>query len=105
MGASVLQLGTSISCQHGAPAVPQNAATRVLLEGQPALTIASVCLVAGCPSIPPAGAQCAIGRFVTGAVRVFAGGVSVALQNSLTSCDPTGLPMTVVSAQSRVTAV
>jgi len=48
--------------------------------------------------VPP----CATAQFVTAATRVRAGGVPVLLQDSQSTCVPTGTPLNIVVTQVRV---
>ena len=106
MGIPVLHLGATVGCQHGGTGVPTTAAVRVTVQGQPVLTIGTQWLINGCLLPPQAGSgPCIGGQFLTGATRVLVEGAAVALQNSLSVCHPTALPMMVTPAQFRVTAV
>jgi hypothetical protein len=101
--APALHLGAVVTCTHAGPATPVAPFPRVLLSGQPLVTIASPYAVTGCAlsgSAPP----CVTGQWLTGAVRVLAGGVPVATMVSTSSCIPTGTPMLPLSAQPRVLA-
>jgi uncharacterized Zn-binding protein involved in type VI secretion len=105
MGTPVLHRGATLVCQHAGPAVPTGAASRITIQGQPVLTIANDCVITGCGSNPQSGGRCVSGRFMAGATRVLAEGAPVALQNSPSICQPTNLPMTVTTVQSRVVAL
>lgn len=103
MPAPVLHLGAVVLCSHAGPATPTTPFPRVLLSGQPAVTIASPYTITGCAltgSAPP----CVTGQWITGAVRVLAGGVPLATMTGASTCIPTGTPMLPVSAQPRVLA-
>jgi hypothetical protein len=81
----------------------------VLLGGQPAVTAADTCLVAGCPfQLPPVPTPqpCMTVRWVTPAARVRINGQPALLQTSTGLCNsaqqiPQG-PPSVVSVQPRV---
>jgi hypothetical protein len=89
-------------CSHAGPATPTTSFPRVLLSGQPVVTLASPYVVTGCAltgtTVPP----CVTGQWLVGAVRVLAGGVPVATMVGASTCIPTGTPMLPVSAQPRV---
>jgi hypothetical protein len=89
-------------CSHAGPATPTTPFPRVLLSGQPVVTLASPYVVTGCAltgtTVPP----CVTGQWLVGAVRVLAGGVPVATMVGASTCIPTGTPMLPVSAQPRV---
>jgi hypothetical protein len=76
----------------------------VLLSGQPAVTQAAPWVVAGCalPPPPAANGPCVTAQWLTGAVRVLAGGTPVLLLDSQALCTPTGTPLLPLVAQTRV---
>jgi hypothetical protein len=103
MPAPILHLGAVVTCTHAGPATPLTPFPRVLLSGQPLVTIASPYAITGCAltgSAPP----CVTGQWLTGAVRVLAGGVPVATMVGTSTCIPTGTPMLPLTAQPRVLA-
>ena len=103
MPAPILHLGAVVTCSHAGPATPLAPFPRVLLSGQPAVTLASPYAVTGCAltgSAPP----CVTGQWLSGAVRVLAGGVPVATMMGASTCVPTGTPLLPISAQPRVLA-
>lgn len=103
MPGPILHLGATVTCSHGGQALPAAPFPRVLVSGQPVTTQSVVYTVAGCGFAPPAGnGPCVSANFVTAATRVFAGGVPVLLQDSLSVCAPTGTPLIPVQAQTRV---
>ena len=99
----VLHLGATVLCAHGGQAQPTQPNPRVRVAGQPVVTQAAPYTVAGCPFV--AGvvpSPCVTAQWVTGAVRVRAGGVPVLLQDSQAVCVPNGTPLNVVVTQTRV---
>ena len=103
MPGPLLHLGATVLCAHGGQAMPTTPNPRVLVSGQPVTTIATPYVVAGCAFVPPAGnGPCVTAQFVTSATRVLAGGVPVLLLDSQSVCAPTGTPLLVVMAQTRV---
>lgn len=103
----LLHVGATVLCAHGGQAQPTAPAPRVLVSGQPVVTIASPYLVAGCtlPSPPDGTGPCVTGRFLTAAQRVTAIGQPVLLQDSPSVCDPTGTPLLPVATQTRVSGI
>jgi hypothetical protein len=91
-------------CSHAGPATPLTPFPRVLLTGQPAVTIASPYSITGCALTGTGAPPCVTGQWISGAVRVLAGGVPVATMTGASTCIPTGTPMLPVSAQVRVLA-
>ncbi|HEV8250459.1 MAG TPA: hypothetical protein VGQ15_10845 [Gaiellaceae bacterium] len=103
MPAPALHLGAVVLCTHAGPATPVAPFPRVLLSGQPAVTLASPYAITGCAltgSAPP----CVTGQWLTGATRVLAGGTPlVTVAGSSTTVAP-GTPLLPVSFQVRVLA-
>lgn len=104
MPAPVLHLGAVVTCSHAGPAQPLMPFARVLVSGQPVVTIASPYAVTGCALSTTAPPPCATGQWLTGAVRVLAGGQPPATMAGTSTCVPTGTPLMPISAQPRVLA-
>ena len=104
MPAPALHVGAVVLCSHAGTATPTAPSARVLLSGQPAVTLASPYVIAGCALTGTSAPPCATGQWLTGAVRVLAGGVPLAIMTGSSTCIPTGTPMVPVSAQPRVLA-
>ena len=104
MPAPILHLGAVVTCSHAGPAQPLSPFPRVLLSGQPLVTIASPYAVTGCALASTSTPPCVTGQWLTGAVRVLAGGVPVATMAGASTCVPTGTPMLPLTAQPRVLA-
>jgi hypothetical protein len=102
MPAPLLHLGATVLCSHAGQATVVTPFPRVLLSGQPAVTLTSQYVIAGCAltgtTVPP----CVSGQFVVGAVRVLAGGAPVATMIGTSLCTPTAQPMLPLVAQMRV---
>ncbi|GLK83828.1 hypothetical protein [Ancylobacter defluvii] len=100
----LLHVGATVLCAHGGQAQPATPVPRVLVSGQPVVTIASPYMVAGCAMPPPPAGNgpCLTGQFVTAALRVTALGQPVLLQDSQSICAPTGTPLMPVVMQTRV---
>lgn len=103
----VLHFGATVLCSHGGQAQPTMVNPRVLVSGQPVVTLTAPYVVAGCalPPPPSANGPCITAQFMTGATRVLAEGVPVLLLDSPAICAPTGTPLLVVQAQPRVTGM
>ena len=103
MPAPVLHLGAVVLCTHAGQAIPAAPFPRVLVSGQPVVTLASPYAIAGCAltgSAPP----CVTGQWLTGATRVLAGGTPlVTVAGSSTAVAP-GTPLLPVSFQLRALA-
>jgi hypothetical protein len=101
--APALHLGAVVTCSHAGPATPTAPFPRVLLSGQPAATIATPWAVTGC-SLTGSAPPCVTGQWITGAVRVLAGGVPLATMAGASTCVPTGTPLLPLASQVRVVA-
>ncbi len=103
----ILHLGATVLCAHGGQAQPTAVQPRVLVSGQPVTTLGAPYVIAGCalPPPPAANGPCITAQFLTGATRVFAGGVPVLLLDSQAICAPTGTPVIIAVTQPRVTGV
>ena len=104
MPAPALHVGAVVMCSHAGSAQALAPFPRVLLSGQPAVTIASPYAVAGCALTGTPTPPCVTGQWLSGAVRVFAGGTPLATMTGASTCVPTGMPMLPMSAQPRVLA-
>ena len=104
MPAPVLHVGAVVTCSHAGPAQPLAPFPRVLLSGQPLVTIASPYAVTGCALSASGTPPCVTGQWLAGALRVTAGGAPVATMAGTSTCVPTGTPMLPMSAQLRALA-
>ena len=102
MPAPVLHLGATVLCSHAGQATPTAPFPRVLVSGQPVVTIACPYVIVGCALTGTPNPPCATGQWVVGAVRVLAGGQPVVPMTGTSICVPTGTPMLPVAAQVRV---
>jgi hypothetical protein len=100
----VVQLGATMMCGHGGQVQALVPSTRVSLGGSPALTQPSPYVVAGCPFTSPPTGPCVTAQWLTGSVRVLAGGQPLVLATSMGVCAPTGVPALPVVFQARVSA-
>jgi len=104
MPAPVLHLGATVLCSHAGQATPLAPFPRVTVSGQPVVTLTSPYAIAGCALASTSSPPCVTGQFVSGAVRVLAGGAPLATLIGSSVCMPTGSPMLPVTAQPRVLA-
>jgi hypothetical protein len=100
----VVQLGATILCGHAGQATATAPFPRVLLGGQPVVTLATPYVIAGCALSGTSTPPCVTGQWVAGAVRVLAGGTPVAIQTGSSITTPTGTPMLPLVVQPRVLA-
>src|SRR5437868_1372507 len=87
----LLHLGATVLCSHAGQAQPTSPNPRVLVSGQPVVTLPTPYVVAGCtlPPPPAANGPCVTAQWVTAATRVLVSGVPVLLQDSQAICVPT----------------
>ena len=105
MPAPILHLGATVICSHGGQAQPLTPFPRVLVSGQPVVTLTTPYAVAGCPFVTPAGnGPCVTAQWILGAARVLAGGVPVLVQSGMSVCAPTGTPLIPLVSQFRALA-
>ena len=100
----LVQQGAAVACAHMGQAQPTAANPRVLLSGAPTVTTAVPWMVAGCPFPPTSGGPCVSAQWVSGTVRVTSMGQPLVVSTGSAVCAPTGVPLTVLSAQPRVRA-
>ncbi|HMN20300.1 MAG TPA: hypothetical protein PKA16_02795 [Ottowia sp.] len=104
MPGPVLHFGATVLCSHAGQATPSAPFARVLLSGQPAVTLTSPYAIAGCALAGTSTPPCVTGQWLTGSARVLAGGAPLATMAGSSTCVPTGTPMVPVAAQTRVLA-
>ena len=104
MPAPALHLGATVLCNHAGQATPLAPFPRVLLSGQPAVTLTSPYAIAGCALTGSPNPPCVTGQWISGATRVLAGGAPLATMAGQSTCIPTGTPMLPATAQTRVLA-
>ena len=103
----LLHVGAQVQCAHVGQAQPTVPNPRVLVSGQPTVTMASPYVVAGCtlPPPPAANGPCVTAQWMTGATRVLSNGQPLLLLDSQALCAPTGTPLLIVVTQTRVTGM
>ena len=104
MPAPVLHLGAVVLCAHAGQATPAAPFPRVLVSGQPVATLASPYVIAGCALTGTSAPPCVTGQWLTGAMRVLAGGQPLVTAAGSSTAVAPGTPMLPVSFQVRVLA-
>jgi hypothetical protein len=106
MPGPLLQTSAIVICSHFGLAKPTVPVPRVLLNGQPVVTLPGPWVVSGCPLPPPPAANgpCVTAQFLTAATRVLVTGQPVLLLDSQSVCAPTGTPLLPLLTQFRVIA-
>jgi uncharacterized Zn-binding protein involved in type VI secretion len=99
----LLHAGATVLCAHGGQAQATVPNPRVKVGGQPVVTQSSPHSIAGCPfNVSGSPVPCVTAQWITGALRVKAGGMPVLLQDSQATCVPNGTPVNIVLTQVRV---
>lgn len=102
MPGPLLHVGATLLCAHGGNASPTAPNPRVMVSGQPTVTLAAPYVVAGCPfNVSGAPSPCVTAQWIVGATRVFSNGQPLLLLDSQAVCMPNGTPLLPVSAQTR----
>lgn len=103
----LLHLGATVLCSHAGQAQPTVVNPRVLVSGQPTVTIAAPYVIAGCALPPPTAANgpCVTASFVTAATRITSNGQPLLLLDSQAVCAPTGTPLIIAVTQTRATGM
>jgi hypothetical protein len=111
MPGSLVHVGAQAICPHAGQVTFATTNSRVLVGGQPAVTVADQFFVGGCPFQVPIGTgtkpqPCVLGRWLVPATRILVNGQPAILQTSTGMCQsaeqiPQG-PPTVVMTQTRV---
>lgn len=100
----LLHVGATVLCSHAGQATPLSFEAKVTVGFQPVVTLSSNYAIAGCSLSPPptANGPCATAVFTSAATKVTAMGRPVLLQDSQSTCAPTGTPLSVTQVQSKV---
>jgi hypothetical protein len=110
----LVHVGASAMCPHAGQVTFITTNGRVLVSGQPAVTLPDLFTIAGCPFQVPAGPTtkpqpCVTGRWLVPATRVLINGQPAVVQASTGLCQsveqiPQGPPNVLVT-QTRVSAI
>jgi hypothetical protein len=101
----ILHVGATVMCSHGGSAQPTAPNARVLVSGQPVVTMAAPYVVAGCPfNVSGGPSPCITAQWVIAATRVLANGQPLVLVDSQAICMPNGTPLIVAATQTRAVA-
>jgi hypothetical protein len=103
----LVHVGATVMCAHGGQAQPTVPQPRVMVSGQPVVTLAGPYVVAGCafPPPPSGNGPCLTGEFVDGTTRVLAMGLPIVVNASQAVCVSTGTPLIVAVTQPRVSGM
>jgi len=103
----LVHVGATVLCSHGGQAQATAPNPRVLVSGQPTVTLAAPYVVAGCALPPPPGANgpCVTAQWLVGTTRVLSNGQPLIVQSSQAICAPTGTPLIIAVTQVRASAI
>ena len=103
MPGTLLHVGATVLCIHAGQAQPTTPNPRVLVSGQPTVTLSTLYTIAGCTLPPPPGANgpCVTAQFVSAATKVLSNGVPLLLLDSRAVCAPSGTPLIITTTQTR----
>lgn len=104
MPGNFVHSGAVVLCAHAGQAVPTAPNPRVTVGGQPTVLLSVPWTVAGCPFPPVSGGPCVTAVWSVGTTRVTSLGQPLVISTGVATCAPTGVPLTVVATQPRVTA-
>jgi hypothetical protein len=100
----LLDVTSTVICAHAGKSQPTAPNPRVTVGGNPTVLQTTTYAVAGCALTGTPNPPCATAQWTTGSMRVKSGGQPLLMQDSQSTCTPTGTPLTVVVAQPRVKA-
>jgi len=100
----LLDVTSTVICAHAGKSQPTAPNPRVMVGGNPTVLQTTMYAVAGCALTGTPNPPCATAQWMTGSMRVKSGGQPLLMQDSQSTCTPTGTPLTVVVAQPRVKA-
>jgi len=100
----VLHVGATVICAHAGQAQATVPNPRVMVGGQPTVTMAAPWVVAGCALTGTPNPPCVTANWVVGATRVLSQGQPLLLQDSQSVCVAPGTPLQILVTQVRVKA-
>jgi hypothetical protein len=101
----ILHEGALVACKHPpGVATPTQTDTRVTVSNQPVMTVTRVYSVTGCALNGSNSPPCTTASWLTGAQRVFASALPVAIDSGQSLCVPSGSPLDPKQFQHRVEA-
>jgi hypothetical protein len=101
----IVHQGASVTCSHAGTAQPGMPSPRVTVSGQPIVTLPGAYTIAGCALTGTSSPPCATATFTIAATRLTSMGQPVLLQDSQSTCVPTGTPLVILATQIHVSAM
>ncbi|HEX3184533.1 MAG TPA: hypothetical protein VHQ94_07040 [Pyrinomonadaceae bacterium] len=100
----LVHVGATVQCAHLGTATPTAPNPRVLVSGQPTVTMAAPYAVAACPfNVSGSPSPCVTAQWTSAATRVFSNGQPLVLLDSQATCAPNATPLVILATQVRVT--
>jgi len=100
----LVHVGATVQCAHLGTATPTAPNPRVLVSGQPTVTMAAPYGIAACPfNVSGSPSPCVTAQWTTAATRVFSNGQPLVLLDSQATCAPNATPLVILATQVRVT--
>jgi hypothetical protein len=100
---AVVTAATTLACTHGGPATSTAPSASVTITGSPVMTVTpSPSYAVVCPVSPAP--RCLTAMWVTGALKVFSHELALAVQGSMSVCQPTMARLEIQSIQQSVVA-
>jgi len=102
----LVHVGAQVQCSHLGQAQPTAPNPRVLVSGQPTVTMPTPYSVApGCIfNVSGSPSPCVSAQWLTGSTRVLSNGQPLVLLDSQSLCAPNSTPLVIIATQTRVTA-
>lgn len=102
----ILHQGAAVICAHGGQAQPVSVSPRVTVSAQPIVLQPNPHTITGCPfNVSGSPSPCITASWTTAATRVTSNGMPVLMMDSQAVCAPNGTPVTIITTQTRVTAI
>ena len=102
----LLHVGAQVQCAHLGQAQPTTPNTRVLVNGQPTVTMPPPYQIAGCIfNVSGAPSPCVTAQWTTAATRLTSNGQPLLLLDSQAICAPNGTPLFILVTQTRVSGM
>jgi hypothetical protein len=99
----LINVGSTINCAHmPGQAQPAAPTARVKVMGQAIVVQTTQYTVSGCALTGTQAPPCTTAQWTSGATRVKAQGTPVLLQDSQSTCTPSGTPLSCMVVQARV---
>jgi len=100
----LVHVGATVQCTHLGTATPTAPNPRVLVSGQPTVTMAAPYAIAACPfNVSGSPSPCVTAQWTSAATRVFSNGQPLVLLDSQATCAPNATPLVILATQVRVT--